>query len=150
MSVPIHRLIDLAETCVFDKQSPDSFHCDPNRLCERQAVTLPARAPLIPKLRGYFAEFLNVSSLKRLRILTPPTCVGLRYGRLNSSLEVFLGSMGSSSLCPEGLPIASRSICCPDLPRQPPAGLDLAIQSEDTLPFCVTPSLKQSNAVPEY
>ena len=100
-------------------------------------------APLLPKLRGYFAEFLNESSLKRLRILTPPTCVGLRYGRLNSSLEVFLGSMGSGSLCPEGLPIASRSICCPDLPKQPPAGLDLAIQSEDTLPFCVTPSLKR-------
>ena len=68
-----------------------------------------SRAPLLPKLRGYFAEFLNESSLKRLRILTPPTCVGLRYGRLNSLLEVFLGSMGSSSLCPEGLPITSWS-----------------------------------------
>jgi hypothetical protein len=36
--------------------------------------------PLLPKLRGYFAEFLNEGSLARLRILTPPTCVGLRYG----------------------------------------------------------------------
>jgi len=37
--------------------------------------------PLLPKLRGYFAEFLLQDSLEHLRILTPPTCVGLRYGR---------------------------------------------------------------------
>ena len=37
-------------------------------------------APLLPKLRGHFAEFLNKSSLVRLRILSSPTCVGLRYG----------------------------------------------------------------------
>jgi hypothetical protein len=49
--------------------------------------------PLIPKLRGQFAEFLNERSLARLRILFPPTCVGLRYGYLKDSLEVFLGSM---------------------------------------------------------
>ena len=33
-----------------------------------------------PKLRVHFAEFLNASSLERLRFLIPPTCVGLRYG----------------------------------------------------------------------
>ena len=33
-------------------------------------------APLIPKLRGYFAEFLNKSYLDRLSILYLPTCVG--------------------------------------------------------------------------
>ena len=38
------------------------------------------RAYLIPKLRYKFAEFLLLSSLKRLRILISPTCVGLRYG----------------------------------------------------------------------
>jgi hypothetical protein len=32
--------------------------------------------PLIPKLRGYFAEFLNKSYLDRLSILYLPTCVG--------------------------------------------------------------------------
>ena len=42
----------------------------------------PDGAPLIPKLRGHFAEFLNEGSLARLRILSSPTCVGLRYGRL--------------------------------------------------------------------
>ncbi len=38
------------------------------------------RAPLLPKLRGQFAEFLNRGSLARLRILSSPTCGGLRYG----------------------------------------------------------------------
>ena len=55
-------------------------------------------AHLLPKLRCQFAEFLNQSSLKRLRILTPPTCVGLRYDHRIDSLEAFLGSMGSASL----------------------------------------------------
>ena len=54
-------------------------------------------APLLPKLRGHFAEFLNEGFLARLRILTPPTCVGLRYGHLVSLLEVFLDSMGAAT-----------------------------------------------------
>ena len=51
------------------------------------------RTPLLPKLRGYFAEFLNEGSIERLRILSSPTCVGLRYGYpLHSLHEVFLGN----------------------------------------------------------
>ena len=38
------------------------------------------QAPLIPKLRGHFAEFLNNASPAGLRILSSSTCVGLRYG----------------------------------------------------------------------
>ena len=56
-------------------------------------------AHLLPKLRCYFAEFLNQGSLKRLRIFFLPTCVGLRYDHLIISLEAFLGSMGSITLC---------------------------------------------------
>ena len=37
-------------------------------------------APLLPKLRGHFAEFLNNASSVGLRILSSSTCVGLRYG----------------------------------------------------------------------
>ena len=37
-------------------------------------------APLLPKLRGHFAEFLNDASPAGLGILSPSTCVGLRYG----------------------------------------------------------------------
>ena len=62
---------DLAETCVFAKQSPGPI------LCGHIAV-----APLFPKLRGQFAEFLNYPSPVGLRILFLTTCVGLRYGRL--------------------------------------------------------------------
>ena len=36
--------------------------------------------PLIPKLRGQFAEFLQHTSLKRLGILYQSTCVGFGYG----------------------------------------------------------------------
>ena len=38
-------------------------------------------APLLPKLRGQYAEFLNNPSPDGLRILSSSTCVGLRYGR---------------------------------------------------------------------
>ena len=37
------------------------------------------RVPLLPKLRGYFAEFLRESCLAPLGILYLPTCVGLGY-----------------------------------------------------------------------
>ena len=40
-------------------------------------------APLIPKLRGQLAEFLNNPSPAGLRIFSSSTCVGLRYGRLS-------------------------------------------------------------------
>ena len=39
-----------------------------------------AGAPLLPKLRGLFAEFLSDASSVGLGILSPSTCVGLRYG----------------------------------------------------------------------
>ena len=39
-------------------------------------------APLLPKLRGHFAEFLNNASPAGLRILSLSTCVGLWYGSL--------------------------------------------------------------------
>ena len=37
-------------------------------------------APLLPKLRGHFAEFLNEGSSDRLGILYLPTCVGFGTG----------------------------------------------------------------------
>src|SRR5689334_19358665 len=60
-----------AETCVFGKQSVEPFHCGPL-----------TGAPLLPKLQGHFAEFLNPSSPVRLSILYSSTCVGLGYGRI--------------------------------------------------------------------
>ena len=51
--------------------------------------------PLLPKLRGHFAEFLNHSSPERLSILYLTTCVGFRYGPCTHSLEAFLDSTGT-------------------------------------------------------
>ena len=70
---PYTSAFAFAETCVFGKQLPGPIHCGHISV-----------APLLPKLRGNFAEFLNNSSLARLRILSSSTCVGLRYGHLGS------------------------------------------------------------------
>ena len=59
------------------------------------------RAPLLPKLRGHFAEFLNHDSLERLSILYLITCVGLGYGRLEPHVDAFLGSIGSPDHPPD-------------------------------------------------
>ena len=70
----------LAETCVFGKQSLGPLFCG---LFLLEVCTFHNNeAPLIPKLRGQFAEFLNEGFPARLRILSSPTCVGLRYGHL--------------------------------------------------------------------
>ena len=51
----------------------------------------PSLASLLPKLRDHYAEFLDPISLVHLRLLALPTCVGLRYGRLqHSPPELFL------------------------------------------------------------
>src|SRR5690606_36546995 len=63
-------------------------------------------APLLRKLRGHFAEFLNHSSPDRHGILYLTTCVGLGYGPRAHSLEAFLGSIGS--LCFASIGYASR------------------------------------------
>ena len=67
-----------ADTCVFAKQSLGTLLCG-----------CISAAPLLPKLRGHFAEFLNKCSPVRLRILSLPTCVGLRYGYLRSRQQLF-------------------------------------------------------------
>ena len=71
-------------------------------------------APLFPKLRGYFAEFLNNASPVGLRILSSSTCVGLRYGYdINNSgfsrrrahvLPYFSSVRITSSVCMADLP----------------------------------------------
>ena len=78
---------DLAETCVFGKQSLGPGYCS------------LYQAPLLPKLRGYFAEFLRESSLAPLSILYLPTCVGFWYRHFQlKTLQAFLGSVTSTTL----------------------------------------------------
>ena len=93
----LYVVFDFAESCVFSKQSLGPLYC--NSFAHTAARTVHGnRAPLIPKLRGQFAEFLNEGSHSRLRIFSSPTCVGLRYGYLAISLEAFLGSVASAAL----------------------------------------------------
>ena len=68
-----------AETCVFGKQSLGPFHCGPLELGSVKDL-YSTGAPLLPKLRGHFAEFLNEGSSDRLGILYLPTCVGFGTG----------------------------------------------------------------------
>ena len=59
------------------------------------------KVPLLPKLRGYFAEFLRESYLAPLSILYLPTCVGLKYRYfLFTTVRTFLGSMTSIAYMP--------------------------------------------------
>ena len=74
-----------------------------------QLVPSPDEAPLLPKLRGHFAEFLDHGSLDRLGILYLTTCVGLGYGPRQDSLEAFLGSIGSAT-SPHRLGIGSQAL----------------------------------------
>ena len=81
----------------------EPFHCGP----------LPW-APLLPKLRGYFAEFLNNASPVGLRILSSSTCVGLRYGyHMNNS--GFSRQLGRTLPYSDSVRI-TLSHCTPDLP----------------------------------
>ena len=75
-----------AECCVFNKQSQPPIFCNPFML---RCSLHTSRAHLLPKLRCQFAEFLLLSSLKRLRILISRTSVGLRYGRVQLKLSGF-------------------------------------------------------------
>ena len=124
----LYVVFDFAESCVFSKQSPGPVHCGPRQLGARSPP--PAGAHLLPKLRCQFAEFLNEGSLTRLGILSLSTCVGLRYGHPEHSLEVFLGSMGSATLQALGLRVrlsalTGSRICL----GSPPTGLNPHFQS---------------------
>ena len=52
------------------------------------------RVPLLPKLRGDFAEFLSESYLAHLSIFYQPTCGGLRYGSSIFSMRRFSWQCG--------------------------------------------------------
>ena len=79
---PYTSSCDFAEPCVFSKQSPPPGLCHP-------APVARSGVPLLPKLRGQFAEFLQRRSLKRLGMLNQSTCVGFGYGLM---WELFPGT----------------------------------------------------------
>ena len=85
-------------------------------------------ALLIPKLRSQFAEFLNQSSLKRLRILSSPTCVGLWYGFRYPNLRSFSRFLESITYVRDELDASLLILQAINLPHidtnpHPPEGL---------------------------
>ena len=136
MSHPIRRLNDLAECCVFVKQSVDPFHCDPLHFEQSSKAEIPSSNLQTPKhfslgfgfwdlelplhfacakcsghpfFRSYGARL--PSSLTRfhsraLAQLCPPTCVGFRYGQPWEHPEVFLDSCFNGSGSAEASPSA--------------------------------------------
>ncbi len=110
----------------------------------RREALHPTGAHLLPKLRCHFAEFLSQGSLTRLRILSSPTCVGLRYDHLGHSLEAFLGSVGSITsgrIWPRdhALVFGIRARFCQS---PPPTRFHPDNQRRADLPSCVTPSVQ--------
>ena len=103
--------------------------------------------PLIPKLRGQFAEFLNEGSHSRLRIFFSPTCVGLRYGYPFLSLEAFLGSMASPALrAVSPRHGTSGNVTFRIYLEDPPTCLNPHVQSWARLASCVSPSVITSSS----
>ncbi len=76
----------------------------------------PTGAPLIPKLRGQFAEFLNEGYLDHLSIFNLPTCVGFGTGTriLPRGFSWGHGFRDSPAFRPAG--IAPRIDAHPDFP----------------------------------
>lgn len=113
---PYTSSCDFAEPCVFSKQSPPPGLCPPPLVAQRRGL-------LLPKLRRYFAEFLQHRSLKRLGILYQSTCVGLGYGLMEGYFREPLN----------GLPNPIRA----DNPRDPshPPGPGILTRFPSTTPF---------------
>ena len=84
----------LARTCVCGKQSLGPF---PAALGAFGAKPNTPRAPLLPKVRGQVAEFLNGGSLDRLGAFTPVHQCRFAVRTLRSlDGEAFLGGIGST------------------------------------------------------
>ncbi len=82
----------------------------------------PTEAPLLPKVRGYFAEFLSKLTLTRLGIFSLSTCVGLQYGHLQHLRRSFSRQRGVSRLvCPKThFPASLGVLSLPGLPGRLP------------------------------
>ena len=106
--------------------------------------------PLLPKLRGHFAEFLNEGSLTRLRSSSVSTCVGFGYGHPPVSLESFSWSQrlnhfrSNDPVSP--LEVHGCGICRTPLLRGSTCSTTHRLVSVNTS----LPSLKQQTVVQDY
>jgi len=97
---------DLAESCVFDKQSLPPFHCDPLRLhpqgLHRNGYTFFRSYGV--NLQSSLTRVLSSALVYSTR-LPESVCGTVTY---DTRYEVFLGSVESVTLRPYGLVITSR------------------------------------------
>ena len=110
----------------------------------------PTGAPLLPKLRGHFAEFLNEGSSDRLSILYSPTCVGLGTGTRHLP-RGFSRRHGFRNFALSGLGLPSqaygRRISLPTALRGYPRTTNAWV----SLAYLVPPSvITVGDVVPEY
>ena len=107
------------------------------------------RAILLPKLRMQFAEFLNEGFPAHLRILSPPTCVGFGTGCM-SLPRSFSRQCRINYFAQKRARHHASAFRKPDLPSFQPTRLNMHVQSHASLPYCVTPLIKQFIQVQEY
>ena len=116
MSHPIRPLRGFAECCDCGKQSLEPIYC----ARFPQADAHGSAGPLLPKLRGHFAEFLRESSLARLSAFTLAHLCRLSVRALSlHRLEVFLGTLESTSYqlrraFPNNVTLISGGFSCPE------------------------------------
>ena len=125
-------------------------------------------ALLLPKLRSHFAEFLNNTSPVGLRILSSPTCVGLRYGystnhsgfswQLAHTLPYFSSVCITSSDCRADLPTLllprlyrsfhsrlTLSACVPTVLLQDSTGISTCYPSTTSFDLALGPDLPRAD-----
>jgi hypothetical protein len=100
---------------------------------------------------GNLPSSLEESSLKRLRIFSSPTCVGLRYGHPADSLRDFSWKRGINDLplegAPWGLGDSGRAF---EVVRGPPTPLDWHYRPPARLAFSVVPQFNICKMAQEY
>ena len=125
-------------------------------------------APLLPKLRGHFAEFLNNASPVGLRILSSSTCVGLRYGydmiysgfswHMAHMLPYFISVRVTPSYCHTDLPAwllsrlhrsflsrLSLSTCVPTVLINKSTGISTCCPSTTSFDLALGPDLPRAD-----
>lgn|GEM_PF-1118098 len=106
-------------------------------------------APLLPKLRGDFAEFLLDGSPEHLRIFSPPTCVGFGTVTQRPPHEAFLGSVSNCIVTKTDL-THIQSFFAADLPTATPDAGNGGYQRSASPTGCVPPWFNGLRVAQEY
>jgi hypothetical protein len=109
------------------------------------------RVPLLPKLRGYFAEFLREGYLAHLSILYQPTCGGLQYGHyFTLRAKLFLAAWYLYLRLRRDSPSDLTSTFVWIFLHELATSLDQHFQWLAYITFCVLPPFKRFIVVQEY